>query len=125
VKVVSRTIISSATLAAIASLILYFVLNGSAALGLIAGVGLAVVSLFSFGLLGKIIAVGGSVPRQVVALTTIVWLLKLPILWFTVATVVGAGMQVTGCFLGGLALVYSLLVLTATLDARSAGEGHF
>jgi hypothetical protein len=125
VKVVARTALCSAAAGLVALLILYFTLGGGASVGFVAGIGLAILSLFSFGLLGKIIAVGGSVPRQVVALTTIVWLLKLPILWFTVAAVVNAGMQVTGCFLGGLALVYSLLVLTATLDARSAGEGHF
>jgi hypothetical protein len=105
--------------------LLVFLLGTSSALGFAGGLGLACLSLLSFGFLGKILAYGGSVPRQVVALTTMLWMLKLPILWFVVVAVVRAGVIATDCFLGGLALVYSLLVLTAVLEAKSSGEGHF
>jgi hypothetical protein len=125
VKVARTTFIIAVLLIPLLAIGCYTVAGAEGALGAVFGGGLALLSILSFGLLAKIIGYGGSPPRQMTALTTMVWLMKLPILWFVVAHVSAKGPTAVACFLAGLGLVYSVLVLTAVLESRSSSRGRF
>ena len=124
-KVARLTLLISALTIPLLAIGCYAAEGSDGALGAAFGGGLALLSILSFGLLAKIIGYGGSPPRQMTALTTMVWLLKLPILWLVVAHVTARGPSAVGCFLAGLGLVYSVLVLTAVLENRSSSRDRF
>lgn len=93
--------------------------------GLALGAGLAMFSVGSFAALAWMIGQRGGPGAGVGGFLTVVFLMKLPLYWVVIGFATGLGDSATACFLAGLGLVYSVLVLLALLDSRMHREGPF
>jgi hypothetical protein len=120
---VRRTCWWAAALGLAGSAVIYGFFGLGATVGWVAGVGLATASILSFVLVGSLAAAQAEAPRPIHGLTFVLFLFKLPIFWLVIEGVRRLGPDATTCFLMGLGLVYSSLVLGALFDRRCETEG--
>lgn len=95
------------------------------AVGFALGAGLAMFSIGSFAALAWLIGLRGHASSGFAGFATVVFLMKLPLYWVAITLATRLGDSAIACFLAGLGLVYSVLVLLALLDSRMHREGPF
>ncbi|MCO5297992.1 MAG: hypothetical protein M9921_14175 [Fimbriimonadaceae bacterium] len=109
----------------VASLVLAALSRGDQALGFALGAGLAMFSIGSFAALAWLVGQKGGASSGFAGFATVVFLIKLPLYWVAITFAIRLGDSAMACFLAGLGLVYSVLVLLALLDSRMHREGPF
>jgi hypothetical protein len=118
-RLAKRTLGISVGIGAVPALWLYLSFGGAAVMGFLAGLALAMASIFSFTLLGALADLRSEAPRPIHGVTFLFFLVKLPLFALAIYGVGRLGGAAMACFLAGLGLVYSALVFGALLERDS------
>lgn len=95
--------------------------GSSGAIGFALGFATAEISVLSFGALVFVFQLGPlPSPRRAVAMSTTLWVVKLPLMAFLTYEASIRRMPAVGCFLVGASLVYCVLIGLAYKDVKSS-----
>lgn len=121
-KLAWRTTLFSLGVGAIGAVALGQLYGLAGWVGILSGIGLALLSIYSFAMLGLLAASMADRPRPIHGFTVWILMAKLPIFALAIHMVGRLGEAATGCFLAGLALVYSALVLVGLMDRPTEAQ---